>query len=396
MNLTKIDFGLYIHWPFCLKKCPYCDFNSYALQYKAEEWVKALIKELEVSAEIFNNYKIKTIFFGGGTPSLIPHEYIKLIIDRIYELWEVNEKAEVSIEVNPSSIEITSLEGFLRGGVNRFSIGIQSLRDEKLQFLGRLHNSAQAIEILKQARSICDNVSADFMYSLPSDSVESWKRDLSNILNLASEINLKHLSLYQLTIEPNTAFEQMVRTNEFAPMEQDLQSVLYKHTYEELAKNNWNFYEISNAAKIENVPHGTIDWRSQHNLGYWKYLPYLGVGPGAHSRMHLNNQRLKFQDKKAPNKWLEMIENLSKEKFFESKEEFEVLTKQEEFQEKMLMGLRLSEGVQIEEKEWEFINKEKFELLIDKKFITKVNNSEYFLPFKGRLRLDSILKMILV
>lgn len=379
------DFGLYIHWPFCLKKCPYCDFNSYAFEHEPKIWVEALLQEMEQSAQI-NQHKMRTIFFGGGTPSLIPPKYIKELISKAKSLWPHEQDIEITLETNPSSLETHDLEKFLESGINRFSIGMQSLNNENLKFLGRLHSAEEARKIITHASQVCTNVSGDFIYALPSDSIKTWKQDLDNILALANAINLKHLSLYQLTIEENTAFEQAVRAKNWQPMDEDLQSVLYMHTHTMLNQLGWDFYEISNAAR-------KTPYRSQHNLMYWNYEQYLGIGPGAHSRMIINNQRTKFHNEKSPYKWLDKI-NKAEKLFLDNKLDVEYLSEEEQFKEKLLMGLRLTDGIKIEENELHLLNQDILELLIKKHFIQ--NKGEiYSTPLKGRLKLNTILKMLL-
>jgi len=494
------DFGLYIHWPFCIKKCPYCDFNSYAFEYDPKIWVEALLNELELASIAFNNtkssktalfkpiqaqemhqnsktnenhlqkissskneentankvdfnnffdkivsretfqnaqkWKMQTIFFGGGTPSLIAPKDIGRIITKAKELFEHDENLEITLEINPSSIETHDLADFLENGINRFSIGVQSLKNENLKFLGRIHSAEEAVKILTQASKICDNVSGDFMYALPTDSLEIWRHDLDRILTLAEKINLKHLSLYQLTIEPNTAFEKAVREKIWSPMDEDAQSHLYEHTFNTLAAADWDFYEISNAAKktpqknsetnfektaqiLEKknvkflkktdkiVSRETFSYRSRHNLIYWNYKNYLGIGAGAHSRMEKDGQKLKFNNVKSPRKWLEKVfeqktktpENLENflEDFLSQKEEVEILDDFTAFQEKILMNLRLTDGVKITKKELQNFNLAKFNLLIREKFIEISENENDMilrLPLKGRLKLDAILRLL--
>ncbi len=421
--------GLYIHWPFCLKKCPYCDFNSYAFKFEPEIWVKALIKELTIASKIFN-IEVQTIFFGGGTPSLIPPAMMKELIECIYKNYKIIDNVEITLEVNPSSLETKSLEEFLSAGINRFSFGIQSLSDENLKFLGRLHNAKEAVQMLKNASEICDNVSADFIYALPSDTLETWQKDLEKIFELANDLNLKHLSLYQLTIEENTNFEQMVKSKVFHPLDDDIQSLLYEHTFNFLDKNNWDFYEISNAAR-KIVPRGTFNknfddywkedfanikcddyktrkaivkddnyqFRSLHNLGYWNYLPYLGIGPGAHSRMLDTNKRFKFFNKKNPYKWKDYADNLNESNFFDDKEDYSALSDQDQFYERFLMGMRLSDGFVIFQSEMKYVNLEKLNQLIDHGFVNIFQESDYSMKLKvslkARMCLNSIMKFLL-
>lgn len=423
----KIKSGLYIHWPFCIKKCPYCDFNSYAFEHEPQTWVNALLLEMEQSQKQFPNYQMATIFFGGGTPSLIPPKYIEQLILKAHQLWgksdeekqheighiknektlltETNltnetqpfcaknfeNKIEITLETNPSSVETHSLEEFMAAGINRFSIGMQSLNDYNLQFLGRTHSAQEAIKILTHASQICSNVSADFIYTLPSDTPLTWKNDLNTILELANKLNLKHLSLYQLTIESNTAFEQQVAAKLWEPMDEDRQSILYKHTHQTLLKHGWDFYEISNAARINE--RGMIN-KSQHNLLYWNYQPYLGIGPGAHSRMlNEHNKRIKFYNIKSPYKWLETIHDREKT-YLAQKLDLEELTEKDQFQEKMLMGLRLTQGIKITKDDMQFINPGSFEKLLKHNFIS-FDGQNIKTTLRGRLCLNAILKEML-
>lgn len=457
------SMGLYVHWPFCLKKCPYCDFNSYAFEYEPEIWVRTLIEEMRLAALAFPGYEIETIFFGGGTPSLIPPHYIKELIDTAFALWPVSRgrkktDVEITLETNPSTIETHALEQFMASGINRFSIGMQSLNDDSLQFLGRLHSAQEAITILTHAAKICDNVSADFIYSLPKDTLNSWQIDLDKILNLADTTRIKHLSLYQLTIEDGTAFKQQVETKLWSPMDEDKQSDLYIHTYNTLVDAGWDYYEISNAARMigdydrsakhvpretmgtkfeSNVPRGTLGfkpahelcdtentcvdtntehivprgtiaetlanpeaslYRSQHNLIYWQYRPYLGIGPGAHSRMISSNgeNRIKFNNTKNPYKWIEQIKasnTHADNAFLDNKTDFEELNGQTEFQEKALMGLRLKEGIEIGQEEMEHVRLGNLNMLLENKFL-EYDGQRYKTTLAGRLCLNTVLKML--
>lgn len=384
-----MQFSLYIHWPFCLKKCPYCDFNSYAWKHESEEWVAALIKEITLYQHIFKGYKIKTIFFGGGTPSLIPPVLIKKILEKVFEAWQITEVIEISLEVNPSSIECHSLESFLQYGINRFSIGVQSLNDDDLKFLGRLHSAAEAVKIVEHASKICDNVSADFIYTLPYDSLSKWKKQLANIIELAEKTNLKHLSLYQLTIEENTQFAHDVKIEKWKPMKQDTQSILYRYTHKTFDKMKWNQYEISNVSRSK-------EYECKHNLSYWKYSEYLGIGPGAHSRMTLENEKYSFNNYKTPLKWKKQVEEESTAKLSELKflEQCTNLSEKDQFIERMLMGLRLKEGIVLKKEELCFIKQKDLQLLKEKHFL-KTKNDALSLSLKGRLRLNAILKMLI-
>lgn len=382
-----MQFSLYIHWPFCLKKCPYCDFNSYVFQYNSKEWVDLIIQEIHLYQKIFSNHQLKTIFFGGGTPSLIEPYLIQKILNEVKQQWLFPNNTEISIEVNPSSIETHKLEEFLKAGINRFSIGVQSFNDDDLKFLGRLHSADEAKEIVHQASKLCDNVSADFIYTLPHDTLSKWKKDLNKILEFVHTNNLKHLSLYQLTIEQNTKFAQDILSHKWIPMNQDMQSYLYRHTHKTLNQINWKAYEISNHSISK-------EYECQHNLAYWNYQQYLGIGPGAHSRMIFNNTKYRFNNYKAPIKWKEALQK-QQNKFeeFLFLEECHSLNEKDQFIEKLLMGLRLQEGVTITKNEYKFMKFQNLELLIKRKFL-KFQNNIISLTLNGRLKLNAILNFI--
>lgn len=345
-----------------------------------------LIKEIK-NSNIFENGDLKTIFFGGGTPSLMPPESVGLIISTAKSIWRHEPDIEITLETNPSSLEAGDLEKFMKNGINRFSIGVQSLKNEDLKFLGRLHSSQEAIEILKAASNICENVSADFIYALPQQNLIAWQSELEQIFYLAETLNLKHLSLYQLTIEEKTAFAQSVKSGKWKPMKDDLQADLYEHTYRTIEKMNWNFYEISNVSR-------ETFYESQHNMGYWQYKPYLGIGPGAHSRCILKGERIRFYSTKNPYKWMEKIETSQNVDFLETKEEVERLSEEDTFKERILMGMRLNKGVTISQYEEKFINPLAMENLINEKMIIQ-NGENYKLTLDGRLKLNSILSFIL-
>lgn len=379
-------FGLYIHWPFCLKKCPYCDFNSYALKYNEDEWINTLLNELDLFSNLFKNYKLETIFFGGGTPSLIAPEKIEIILAKIKSIWPY-ENLETTLEVNPSSIETHKLENFMKHGINRFSIGVQSLDDNDLKFLGRLHSSKEAINIVEHASKICKNISTDFIYTLPNETLALWKNKLNKILNLLDTNNIKHCSLYQLTIEENTGFYNDVRNKIWAPIDEDQQSLFYRYTHKIMNQHQWNHYEISNFAN-------GIAFKSQHNLKYWQYENYLGIGPGAHSRMILNNAKMRFSNKKIPGQWKESI--LKARNFpFDSIEESKIIELKDQVEEKLFMGFRLKEGFTISAEELQYINQEHFQYLLDKKLMKKRNN-KYCLSLNGQLKLNAILKLLFI
>lgn len=381
-----MPFSLYIHWPFCLKKCPYCDFNSYSMQYNETEWINALLLELDLQSTIFKNFEIQTIFFGGGTPSLISPQNIKIILNKIKEIWPYK-NIEITIEINPSSIETHQLEQFLESGINRFSIGVQSLKDENLKFLGRLHNVKEAKEIVSQATKLCSNISCDFIYTLPNDTIQNWKKDLNEIISFLDQNKIKHCSLYQLTIEEKTRFFIDIQNNLWQPINEDMQSKLYRYTHKIMAKNQWNHYEISNFAKNSST-------KSKHNLNYWEYKNYLGIGPGAHSRMILNKQKIRFNNILTPQKWKKSLKTstIFPFDFFEN---YEILSSKEQVEEKLFMGLRLKNGIEIQDNDLKYINTEHFQYLLNKKILNYKNN-KYHLTLNGQLKLNAVLKLLFI
>lgn len=389
-----MNFGLYIHWPFCIKKCPYCDFNTYTFEHDQENWINGILLELEQYHFYFPNYKVDTIFFGGGTPSLINPRYIKQILTKVFELWQKqNDYIEITLETNPSSVETHHLKDFMDNGINRFSIGIQSLNNDTLKFLGRLHSKEEAVKVLKYASSICDNVSADFMYALPFETLYTWKKSLKEITALIKEIDLKHVSLYQLIIEENTPFAKAIVNNEWQPLTDTLQNILYRHTHKIFNQMGWNFYEISNIAKNE-------QYFGKHNLKYWNYENYLGIGPGAHSRMTYDNKKYKFNNCKAPFKWLKSTDCIQNATHFEQHamqqiEGLECLSAKDLFIEEFMLICRLNKPVNIKYFKNEYIDYQKLEILNQKNFITIQDDSIKF-HLKGKLLLNSILKFLII
>lgn len=271
------NLSIYIHYPFCKAKCPYCDFNSHVRQnIEHERFEHAYLKELEYFAPQTKNRKITTIFFGGGTPSLMPTNLVAKIIEKISQLWQIDKNCEITLEANPTSFEAAKFHDFKKAGINRLSIGIQALNDEDLKFLGREHSAIEAINTIISAQKIFENYSFDLIYARPKQDLASWEKELTQALNLAAN----HLSLYQLTIEKGTKFFTQHKKGEFLMPNEELAAQFYELTNEITAQNGLELYEISNYAKK--------GFECKHNLAYWQSQDYLGIGAGAHGRAYLD------------------------------------------------------------------------------------------------------------
>lgn len=319
--------SLYIHWPFCLKKCPYCDFNSHVRDnVDHASWERALIADMRHEAALAGGKPLQSIFLGGGTPSLMPPRLVASLLDEAERLWGFVPDIEITLEGNPSSVEASHYADLARAGVNRASLGLQSLHDVSLSFLGRLHDAAEGLAALDVAQNHFRRVSFDLIYALPGQTVEQWQADLSRAIGLGTG----HLSLYQLTIEPGTRFETLVRRGDIQPLEDDAAADLFVLTRELTAGLGMPAYEVSN--------HARPGEESRHNLTYWRYQDYCGVGPGAHGR---RNGRATVRHRK-PENWLEAIEHSG-----HGIADEHPLGRCEQASEAMLMGLRLAEGLDL-------------------------------------------------
>lgn len=324
---TTDALALYIHWPFCVSKCPYCDFNSHVREsIDQEAWLAALLADMAHEAALTQGRPLASIFFGGGTPSLIPPSTVAALIRTAEQHWGFAENIEITLEANPSSVEAARFAGLATAGVNRVSLGLQSLDDAALTFLGRAHSVAESLGALSIAQSLFGRVNIDLIYARPDQTAEQWYAELERAIGFGTD----HMSLYQLTIEPGTRFETMVRTGEFAPADNDDAATLYELTQELTQAAGLPAYEISNHAKPGS--------ESRHNLTYWRYGDYVGIGPGAHGR------RLNFatQRHKKPENFLSAIKRnghgiLQEERLDPAARATEAL----------LMGLRLAEGIDL-------------------------------------------------
>ncbi|GAB2177818.1 radical SAM family heme chaperone HemW [Dongia sp. agr-C8] len=322
-------FGIYVHWPFCRAKCPYCDFNSHVREaIDQRRWRDALLAELAHYAARTQGRTVTSIFFGGGTPSLMEPETTAALIGAVQAHWARDDDLEITLEANPTSVEIGRFRAFREAGVNRVSIGVQALDEQVLKFLGRQHSAGEAIRALEIGRATFPRLSFDLIYARPGQSLAAWADELSTALSLADS----HISLYQLTIEPGTAFEQRVARGDFQTLPEEEQATLFDWTASRLERAGMPAYEISN--------HARPGEESRHNLTYWRYGDYIGVGPGAHGRLTLAGTKFATRQHRAPEAWLEMVEREG-----HATRQRDEVAAPARLQEMVMMGLRLAEGI---------------------------------------------------
>ena len=317
--------ALYIHWPFCLAKCPYCDFNSHVRDsVDHDQWRAALLADMRYEAELAGGEQLDSVFFGGGTPSLMPPTLVARLLDEAEQLWGFANGIEITLEGNPSSVEAKNYAALASAGINRASLGLQALDDQTLQFLGRLHDANEGLAALAVAQQHFARVSFDLIYARPGQIAAQWQTELTRALALGTG----HLSLYQLTIEPGTRFETLVRQGEFTPLDDGAAADLFALTAELTNQAGLPAYEVSN--------HARPGEESRHNLTYWRYHDYAGIGPGAHGR----RGGLATVRHKKPENWLSGIarngHGIAEER---------TLGSREQAAEALLMGLRLREGI---------------------------------------------------
>lgn len=323
------DLAVYVHWPFCARICPYCDFNVHKERgADAVRWWTALVRELSHWAALTPGRLVSSLYFGGGTPSLAPPGVIEGVIEATARLWGFADEPEITLVANPADAETASLQALRAAGVNRLSLGVQSFDDAALAFLGRDHDGRRARRAIEAALGVFDRVSADFIYARPGQSVDQWAEELG----LALAAGLSHLSLYQLTVEPGTAFDRAVARGRWAPADEGLAADLFDLTQTMTAAAGLPAYEISNHAKV--------GCRSRHNEAYWRQGDYLGVGPGAHGRVTLAGQRRETETARAPADYLARVEGDGHGLILDA-----ALTEEAARIEKYSMGLRTSDGV---------------------------------------------------
>lgn len=325
----EAGFGIYIHWPFCAAKCPYCDFNSHVSRsIDQARWKDAYLFEIDRFAERTEGRVVSTVFFGGGTPSLMDPDLVDAILGRIRARWPQSNDVEITLEANPTSVESTRFRAYSDAGVNRLSLGIQALKDHDLKRLGRLHSAAEAMAAFEIARDVFARVSFDLIYARQDQSLQEWEAELSNALSMAAD----HVSLYQLTIEDGTAFGARYREGGLKGLpDEDLAADMFALTQDLTAASGLPAYEISN--------HSRPGGEARHNLIYWRGGDYVGIGPGAHGRLTFDGKRVATETPLSPETWLSAVESGQTKDFLEYGLTFEDV--QTEY---LMMSLRLVEG----------------------------------------------------
>ena len=376
--------ALYIHWPFCLAKCPYCDFNSHVRERIPQaRFAQALRTELAWEAARLGRRPLASIFFGGGTPSLMDPATVADLIADAASLFDPLPDLEITLEANPTSVERGKLAAFREAGVNRASLGIQSLDETALRLLGREHSGPQAVAALEAARATFPRVSFDLIYARPGQSVAAWQAELHQALALCAD----HLSLYQLTIEPGTGFEALHRRGELVLPDDELAAELYVATAEACARHGLLPYEVSNLARP--------GAESRHNLAYWRYADYAGIGPGAHGRITLGGELVATRRHRAPEPWADRVERQGHGSTAEER-----IGPRDRAREMLLMGLRLTEGIDAER--FAVRTGMALEAALDPDVLGQAQEAGYLThaagrlaaTAEGRLRLDSLLAQL--
>jgi oxygen-independent coproporphyrinogen-3 oxidase len=374
-------FGLYIHWPFCQSKCPYCDFNSHvsnAIDQSA--WETAYLSELDRVAALTKGRVLNSVFFGGGTPSLMSPDLVASILDRVQSRWTLANDCEITLEANPTSVEMGKFVGFRDAGVNRLSMGIQSLRDDDLRKLGRLHSVREGQKAFDIARNTFDRISFDLIYARQDQDLEYWKTELTEALAMAAD----HLALYQLTIEEGTAFGDRYKRGGLSGLPtEDTATDMYFATQDICEKFGMPAYEVSN--------HAQKGAESRHNQIYWRYGDYAGIGPGAHGRLTLNGQRYATDTPLSPALWLEKVRKIET-----GENPRTLLPQDEQFTEYLLMGLRLSDGIDLHRAESllgeSFAPKDSY---LQDDGLIQIENGRLSVTSTGRPLLNAILRELL-
>ena len=386
--LNNNNASIYIHWPFCISKCPYCDFNSHVSKnsLKLLTWKKAYQREIDREAEKTGKKYITSIFFGGGTPSLMHNSLIEFLLNHIEKKWTIAPNAEITLEANPSSAEMQKFKTLSKLGINRLSLGLQSLNDNSLNFLGRSHNAKEGLDALEYAKKYFNRVSFDLIYGLPNQTEKIWEAELLKAISFSGE----HISAYQLTIEKGTPFNQQYKNKIFKLPSEKILLNLYKITEEILNKNNFLKYEVSNFSKNNAI--------SVHNTNIWKGNEYFGFGPGAHGRTIVKNKWHASQRYPSPSVWLDKTSNYNN-----SFLKHESITGVQRAKEILLTGLRLTNGINLSEiKKLCKINN--FENIIDKNFshvlikenFININDNLISVTKKGFPVLNSIIKKLII
>jgi putative oxygen-independent coproporphyrinogen III oxidase len=376
--VTDPGFGVYLHWPFCAAKCPYCDFNSHVRHQPPdqERFAAAFRRELEHFRARTGPREVTSIFLGGGTPSLMDPDTVGALLETVADLWTVPDGIEITLEANPSSVEAGRFRGYRAAGVNRVSMGVQALNDADLRFLGRLHNVAEAKVAIELAREIFPRLSFDLIYARPGQTMKAWEDELAQAIDLAAD----HLSLYQLTIEEGTRFHALHAAGKFVMPDADLSADLYAVTQEVTAARGLPAYEISN--------HARPGAESRHNLVYWRYGEYVGAGPGAHGRFLDGDRRLVTFTEKMPETWANLVEASGHGVIGGER-----LNRSEEADELLMMGLRLTEGIDLvryEAMSGRPLSSRRIAVLQDEGLVEPIGNSRLRATPTGMIVLDAL------
>ena len=371
-------FGVYVHWPFCAAKCPYCDFNSHVRHQPPDQarYAAAFTQELARFRERTGPREVTSIFLGGGTPSLMEPATVGALLDAVARLWHVPDGIEVTLEANPSSVEAERFRGYRAAGVNRVSLGVQALNDPDLRFLGRLHDVAEARRAIELARATFPRLSFDLIYARPNQTVEAWEKELDEAIALAAD----HLSLYQLTIEEGTRFFDLHRLGKLVVPDDERAADLYEATQGIAAAHGLPAYEVSN--------HARPGAESRHNLVYWRYGEYVGAGPGAHGRFIDGARRVVTIAERHPETWLSRVEDQG-----HGVADGEVLSTEDEADEFLLMGLRLTEGIDLDRYEsmaGRPLSPKRISILREEGLVEPVGNSRLRATRSGMMVLNAL------
>ncbi len=376
-------FGVYLHWPFCAAKCPYCDFNSHVRHQAIDQarYAKAFRREMQTMRARIGPKTVKSIFFGGGTPSLMTPQTVGALLNSVSEFWHVPDNIEITLEANPSSVEAERFRGYRAAGVNRVSLGVQALNDRDLKFLGRLHNVEEALKAIGLAREIFPRLSFDLIYARPDQTLAEWESELNEAIGYAAD----HLSMYQLTIEQGTPFAALQKAGKLTVPDGGHAADLYDLTQQITASRGIPAYEVSN--------HSAPGAESRHNLVYWRYGEYVGIGPGAHGRFIEGDHRTVTIAEKMPERWLEKVETVGTGVIEE-----EQLTGDQQADEMLMMGLRLNEGIDVQR--YEIMAQRTFDAtrlvtLQDEGMVEFIGNSKLRATPKGMIVLDAVLVELL-
>ena len=376
--MERSSLALYIHWPFCMIKCPYCDFNSYKRESTSQShWLKAYLKALEFWSSRLDKREVNSIFFGGGTPSLLEPDFVDMVLQKTDSLWSINSDCEITIEANPNSVSASKFKLFRDIGINRVSVGVQALNNKDLSNLGRDHNKYQAIEAIEIIKNWFKNYNLDFIYGRQHQSTSEWKDELSQIISLEAP----HLSLYQLTIEENTNFHKLFKRGLLRGLPtQKIVSDMFDITKQLCEDVGYKQYETSNYAKK--------GYKCKHNLSYWKYGDYIGIGPGAHGRVNISGERYAIEEERNPDNWFKKAVSLNP-----NTPKITPIDKRVAFEEKLIMNLRIAQNIPISIFDYEKLYPVVRNL--EENNLIKIKNENIIVKKKGSKMLDYVTRSLI-